>query len=97
MSEFHFEESSIAFIDQLSGVKLNAWLCVAAVLGWILFSYTRQKSPRRLPGVYMVGLDGGKRSIEQARKHFITNCEELMFEGYQKVGSLHKHNEQPIF
>lgn len=35
-----------------------------------------------LPNVYVAGLNGGKRSLKQARQHFISNCADMLIEGY---------------
>ncbi|KAM7203158.1 putative cytochrome P450 [Naviculisporaceae sp. PSN 640] len=40
---------------------------------------------RRLPDVYVAGIDGGKRSLAEARKHFVGHCAEIMLEGYAKT------------
>ena len=40
---------------------------------------------RRLPGVHVAGTDNGKRSLAEARRHFVGHCAEMMLEGYAKV------------
>ncbi|PGG99977.1 hypothetical protein AJ79_08339 [Helicocarpus griseus UAMH5409] len=82
---FQLEDTSVARFSQLSRVSLKVWLCMAVATVWTVVLYSRQRRPRRIRGIPIVGLDGGKRSIEQARKHFISNSEEMMREGYEKT------------
>lgn len=61
-------------------------LSAALFISWLVAFFLRPKTaPRTLPDVFVAGLDGGKRTIEQARKYFVTNCADMMLEGYQKV------------
>jgi len=37
--------------------------------------------------VYIAGLDGGRRTLLQARQHFVQHCAAMMVEGYQKTNA----------
>ena len=52
-----------------------------------ILRYIQSSRPRQLEGIFTAGLDGGKRSLQQAREHFTFNCAEMMLEGYEKVSS----------
>lgn len=43
------------------------------------------RRPRRLPGVYVAGTEGGKLSLQDARRKFIHHCGDMMREGYNQV------------
>lgn len=43
------------------------------------------KRPRLVPGVYITGLDGGKRSLQKARQALTHSCADMMLEGYHQV------------
>ena len=59
--------------------------CVSLGLLALAVYLLRPKTQSMLPEVYISGLDDGKRSLKQAREHFVTNCSDMMLEGYQKV------------
>ncbi len=50
-----------------------------------VFRYMLSSRVRRLPNVFVAGLNGGERSLQQAREHFTANCAQMMLEGYEKV------------
>lgn len=47
----------------------------------LLISYRHQ--PRKLDGVYIAGLNDGRNSIASARKRMVSQCAEMMLEGYE--------------
>lgn len=59
-------------------------LCFLLYLIWLVIRHKAR--PRRLPNVFVAGLDNGRRTLQQAREYFVTNCTEMMFEGYREVG-----------
>lgn len=63
---------------------LSASLVAALALMVISLCYRRKKI-QRLSGVFVAGLDDGNRTLEQARKHFVSHCADMLIEGYEKV------------
>lgn len=57
---------------------------VLALAFVIIFLLSRRR-PRRLSNIFIAGLDDGKRTLEQARKHFVLHCADMLIEGYEKV------------
>ncbi|KAI4201502.1 MAG: hypothetical protein LQ348_001639 [Seirophora lacunosa] len=64
----------------LSGPTLLL-LCCLFFLKNYLFD---QSKPRKLQDHYVAGLDNGRRTLAEARKHMVSNCAEMMLEGYER-------------
>ena len=62
---------------------LVAVFCLAAVIYHIRKSLSK---PKLLAGAPYAGLNGGKRTLEEARQHFLSHGGEMIQEGYDMVG-----------
>ncbi|KAK3946255.1 cytochrome P450 [Diplogelasinospora grovesii] len=69
---------------QLVVVTLALPISVFSLWYYYLRTSNASKAPA-LPNVYVAGTDGGKRSVAEARKHFVHHCGEIMREGYEKT------------
>lgn len=72
---------------------ISASFIAALALMAISLLYRRKKT-QRLSGVFVTGLDDGKRTLEQARKYFVSHCADMLIEGYEKV--LFKDEKTPL-
>ena len=61
-------------------------VCLVATSALMVISLLdRRKKTKRLSNVFVAGLDDGKRTLAQARKHFVSHCADMLIEGYEKV------------
>lgn len=76
--------SGVLRMQQIPTSGLYACFLISFI--WILASLlSRRKRARIVPGVYISGLNGGKRTLKQARQAFTHSCADMMLEGYQQV------------
>ncbi|KAL8648735.1 MAG: hypothetical protein Q9226_005873 [Calogaya cf. arnoldii] len=67
----------------VSVVGLFALVVVGLLIPAVRYAWPSRT--RMLLDVYVAGLDGGKRSLQQAREHFTFNCAAMLLEGYEKA------------
>ncbi|KAL9021135.1 MAG: hypothetical protein Q9185_001674 [Variospora sp. 1 TL-2023] len=64
----------------LSGPTLLLLCCLFFLKNY----FFNQSIPRKFQDHYIAGLDNGRRTLAEARKHMVSNCGELLLEGYEK-------------
>lgn len=72
-----------------SVVVLSLSILLVLGLTFSILRFVQPSRPRLIQDVFTAGLDGGKRSLQQARQHFTFNCAEMLLEGYEKVSLKH--------
>lgn len=60
-------------------------VCLVATMALMVISLLDRRKKTKLSNVFVAGLDDGKRTLAQARKHFVTHCADMLIEGYEKV------------
>ncbi len=70
---------------QASLLRAGALCVLFSVYPIIYFIRQLLSKPRLLPGAPYVGLDGGRRTLAEARQRFLAHGGELIQEGYDMV------------
>ena len=75
----------IAFEKLLFTGGFGAYLAIFVILVLYLIRKFQFGSPKLIPGVPVIGLDGGQRRLKEAQHEFMYRGGEMVREGYEKV------------
>lgn len=77
----------MVFEKLFSPAGLGAYLAIFTIFVVYLVRKLSFRRPELIPGVPVIGLDGGKRTLKEARHLFMHHGGEMVKEGYEKVVS----------
>ena len=77
----------MAFDTFFSPAAFGAYLAIFTIFVVYLVRELSFRRPELIPGVPVIGLDSGKRTLKEARHLFMHHGGEMVKEGYEKVVS----------
>lgn len=83
-----WDQEKMLFNLLAGSILSHPFTALAFLVCFILAGYAgfrRFSSPKIIPGIPYVGLDEGKRSLQDARTHFLSHASEMLLEGYRKA------------